>query len=204
MKILSKLLGAASAAVILAAVPAFVPSLSPVVTASAANAGNSLTGNDLAIYNAAKNYYAGVAAGTTSETKFTYTFEGYKSDKHWTASDLADYGINTDTLTEDIISNFMTKVDERCAVDSQKVVKALLADCPYEFYWIDNSVDYTLGSSGIGVQMYGNSTKNPYLHSVGLMSSKSFICAGSVSETQQFWILKNQIQDNIHFFQSVR
>ncbi|MBP3857294.1 MAG: relaxase/mobilization nuclease domain-containing protein, partial [Ruminiclostridium sp.] len=46
--------------------------------------------------------------------------------------------------------------------------------------------------------------KNPYLHSVGLMSSKSFICAGSVSETQQFWILKNQIQDNIHFFQSVR
>ena len=71
MKILSKLLGAASAAVILAAVPAFVPSLSPVVTASAANeAGALLSGKDKELYDELKTFVTEIANGTRTDTTF--------------------------------------------------------------------------------------------------------------------------------------
>ena len=92
--------------------------------------GMNLTGNDLVAYNFLKGEIEKVASGTTSSAVFVMPLslmnDGVLSYK---ATELGY------TNVSDAVATFQKKY----IFDLNKVLNALLADCPYSLYWFDKA-----------------------------------------------------------------
>ena len=119
--------------------------------------GARLKGNDALVYSRLKEQIADVAAGRLTSTVFTVTLEdlGIQS-RSWTAEELGVEAIlveNSDG-SYGIAEDACDAVDALLDFDLDSVMRALLADCPYELYWYDK----TAGVSSSGYQTGASSS----------------------------------------------
>lgn len=79
-----------------------------------------------------------IAAGQRESAEFIFSAEelGYGNNIFWSASELGISAVVTDgSITQEALDQARDKFEEE--VQTDKVIKALLADFPYEFYWHD-------------------------------------------------------------------
>ena len=108
--------------------------------AYANTAGNHLTGAELRLYNELKPLVIQVARGEISDTKFVISAEKiYSSADQKLSYTAAELGLSSfyenGQPSNDAIKKFLKTI----APDVQKVMTALLADCPYELFWFDKT-----------------------------------------------------------------
>ncbi len=104
----------------------------------------SLTGS-LAIYDALKPMIEAVAAGERTSTEFTFDSAALGTADHWwTPEDLGVASFDDE--------GFWNALLWKEGIDGQRLVDALLDDCPYDLYWFDKtkwwSIDGIPGSDG--------------------------------------------------------
>lgn len=100
------------------------------------------------IYATLKEKIGKIAAGEITNTNLTLNFKdlGLK-DLHWTASELGLSSITEGNIDNAVNNKFNT------VINSDHIVKYLLADCPYELYWFDKGSD---GGVRIGYSLSAN------------------------------------------------
>ena len=114
------------------------------------NTGARLTGTNAAFYTILKERISQVAAGNAASTEFTIDRKevealGYRT--HWTAEEL---GVSELIGADGKLTSEATQaVKAKLGVDLNGLIRALLADCPYELYWYYKTVStkYTPGKS---------------------------------------------------------
>lgn len=123
------------------------------LSVSAQSAHSALSGNDLVAYEAIRDLVAQVAAGTLASTEFQISLEDVGYDGPWTASQL---GVSAIVEDGKIAQSAVTAANQRLSVDFEKVVDALLSDCPYDLYWFDKTAGYAFANtSGYGADWNG-------------------------------------------------
>ena len=105
----------------------------PACYVSGITAGSTLTGNNAAAYNYLKTQIEAIAAGTRTSTRIEIPFSKLNvKTGPWTKTELGvDELISGNSLTDAARQRLREKVNINFSV----VMKALLADCPYEMYW---------------------------------------------------------------------
>lgn len=99
------------------------------------SAAASLTGKDLKAFNHLKGFIKSVAAGERSSTEFSLMLSEVTDKVRWTAQELG-YGSTFPSVpTKEMAREMFAKA----TFDAQKVMNALLADLPYEYYWFDKT-----------------------------------------------------------------
>ncbi len=110
--------------------------------------GSRLTGSNAVIYAFLKGQITKVAAGEIASTVFVLPIEDLALEQtSWNAEELGVEEIYTDTEQGRVIKKEATNaVWKKIDVDMNLVIRALLADCPYELYWYDKTagVSYKL------------------------------------------------------------
>lgn len=117
--------------------------------------GNHLEGCNQELYNVMKGNVTKVANGEASTAKFTISSSqlGIPADKEWTFTDLGLTSLSAEECRTDEGKNKIVNaiVEKGLAIDSDKVMNSLLADCPYELYWFlktqTNSFSYSVSYS---------------------------------------------------------
>ncbi len=118
------------------------------------NVGGSLTGPAAVLYNELKPIIAQIAAGECASTQITISFSTlFNGKEKWTPAELGvesftKDGVPNGQIVWDAIYNYMG--------GTAPVIRALLADCPYELYWYDK----TLGTESVpdGIVFYSGGT----------------------------------------------
>ena len=97
--------------------------------------GSQLTGSSLLMYNSLKPQIENVANGTSENTIFTINASelGLKT---YTASELGVSSlVNDSSITNEAFEALLNAAN----YDHNKVLNALLSDCPYDLYWFDKT-----------------------------------------------------------------
>ena len=119
-----------------------------------ASAGQKLSGYDLVAYTELKRQIEEVAAGTLSSTVFSVSMDAAGlTDQVWTAEDLGVDAIVVDGSVNDESVNKLRTILE---IDHGKVVNALLADLPYDFYWFDKKQGWEYTGFSLGIKTVNN------------------------------------------------
>ncbi len=102
-----------------------------------------LSGADAVIYQRLREYISEVAAGTRTSTEFEIPVEemGFEATE-WTAVEL---GVEEIITNGAINGNALEAVAEKIPFDFDRILSALLSDCPYELYWYDKTVGCRIG-----------------------------------------------------------
>ena len=98
------------------------------------------------IYSKLKSQIEKVAAGDSTSTEFTVSVEDLGlSGASWTAEDL---GVSQLTIDGKLTAEAMSAVVNKLEIDTNKVIDALLAQCPYELYWYDKTTGASISGPG--------------------------------------------------------
>ena len=101
---------------------------------------NQLTGNDLIVYKALRKQIEEVAAGTRSSTVFTVPVTALCGKTSFTATDLGLAQLSENGSYEKAVAAIRNKI----SFDSNRVLDALLYDCPYDLYWFDKTAPVSI------------------------------------------------------------
>lgn len=113
--------------------------------------GNNLQGVEQRLYQKIMPEIASIAAGNRASAIFTYPVGEVFDQVTFTASDLGvDAIIANGAFTPEATAAMEKKLD----VDTGALLKALLADAPYEMYWFDKTAGLVVG----GMRYSGNSS----------------------------------------------
>lgn len=108
------------------------------------SAAAGLTGKDLNAYNYLKEVIKKIAAGEITNTVISIPLKEITSDVGpWTAADL---GVSAIVSVGKITEEATKKASEKISFDFKAVIRALLADFPYELYWYDKTKGCTYKS----------------------------------------------------------
>ena len=121
---------------------------------SVAGADNLSDINEI-VYWAIRDYASSVAFGEMDSTIFTFRRDQLELDGEYSAADLGVRTVFTNgEITAEAKAAMMAKLNE---IDLDRVVTALLYDCPAEFFWYEKTIGCRMESSiGIGAK-YKNS-----------------------------------------------
>ena len=142
-------------------------------TASAGTQADStlcLSDNSKRLYNNLKSKIKKIANGTVSSSKITidHVESGYDSSKPMIKSEYTLGEYNTFVVKR---NNRNTLYPEKLLavndLDLERVVKALLADLPYDFYWFDITAGYNY-NMGSGLKLSTNSNDNKVISNIQL------------------------------------
>jgi len=111
-------------------------------TAKSALSGNALTGNDKKLYDSLKKQITLVAEGSLTSTalKIPISEFGFSNETVFTAEQLGFESLIQDGKA---VEGLQAAIDAMYYCDWDKVLDALLADCPYELYWFDKTASLT-------------------------------------------------------------
>lgn len=113
---------------------------SPVRLMGVRSARARLEGNDLLAYELLRPMVEEVAAGTRSSAVFEIPLAAFGYDGPWTAEQL---GVESIVSDGNIAQDAAAAARARVAFSYTNVVRALMADCPYELYWFDKTAGYS-------------------------------------------------------------
>lgn len=121
-------------------------------SAKSALSGNGLTGNDKKAYDALKAQIVLVAEGSRTSTMLSVSLSdlGVPSEVVYTAS---QFGVESLVKDNSIIDELKAAIIASTNCNWQKVIDALLADCPYELYWYKKNANTTV--SGLSYRCSG-------------------------------------------------
>lgn len=104
--------------------------------------GDRLEGLDKTVYDLLKSFIQSAAAGNIDTAVCTFTLKDLGIKDTWLPS---EFGY--DGFTGDNIKDAQTRFFEAAAPDSEKIIKCLLADLPYDLYWFDKTTGWGCTSS---------------------------------------------------------
>ena len=104
--------------------------------------GASLQGANRNMYQLLRADIQKIANGTMTSTQISYSMEDIYSQLTFTAEDL---GVENLDFSEETKQAVKDRLDSDMQI--QTVMRALLADCPYELYWFDKTSGYSQGTS---------------------------------------------------------
>lgn len=139
-----------------------------------------LEGTDLKIYHLMKQAVEEIADGTRTSTEIEIPLSvfGYSTSTMFTAADLGvDAVVENGKITEQASEAMYTKL-----AYSEKIIKALLADCPYDLYWYEKTASTSYGMTGIG-GTWKNNSWNLYFSSDVALTFKMPVCQGFAGTT---------------------
>jgi len=100
-------------------------------------AGSRLSGDEIFFYNNLKEHVQNVASGKSIAVDFEI-LNGWENDYGWMANELGvDSIIENGAITDEAAQAALRKVFEK--VDFNVIFDCLLADCPYDLYWMDKT-----------------------------------------------------------------
>ena len=107
-------------------------------SSKSASAGSTLSGNDKIFYDSLKSQIALVADGSRTSTVFEVTLAdlGLSAKTTFTAEQL---GVQVIFSDGDVTNEAANAISAKVGCDLTRVIKALLADCPYELYWFNKT-----------------------------------------------------------------
>ena len=107
------------------------------------SAGSSLTGLDKIIYDRLSEQIVKISSGECVEPTVSITLQELGLDGAWTAKDLGVSSlIQNNSFSQAAVDALYDKLD----FNSGLVVDALLADYPFDLFWFDKTVGYTVSS----------------------------------------------------------
>ena len=109
-----------------------------------------LSGNDYAIYSVLKSLVAEVAAGQRASTVFEIPITNYCRQCSWNADEL---GVAAIAVDDEVTDEAAAAAWSKAAFDLHAVENALLADCPYELYWFDKTLDIGIDYSDLSAEV---------------------------------------------------
>lgn len=138
-------------------------------TASAGTQADStlcLSDNSKRLYNNLKSKIKKIANGTVSSSKITidHVESGYDSSKPMIKSEYTEGEYNTFVVKRKLYPEQLLAVND---LDLERVVKVLLADLPYDFYWFDITAGYNY-NMGSGLKLSTKSNKNKVISNIQL------------------------------------
>lgn len=104
--------------------------------------GSLLTGLEAEVYAKLKENIEAIAMGNRQSTEMTYDFSefpDYITQFEYTAEEL---GIPAIVENGAISQTAMNAITEKLALKSDEIIDALVADCPYDFYWYDKTENH--------------------------------------------------------------
>ena len=120
--------------------------------------GEKLTGQDKIVYDALKPMVAEVASGMRDSAVFQIPLTSIIGEKlSFTAEEL---GIDSIIVNNQISQDAKDAMNAKLTYNLQKVMKALLNDCPYELYWYNKTGGYSY-TSGFDMGTYNDSIYFP-------------------------------------------
>jgi len=130
------------------------------------DSGLRLEGVNRTVFYNLKNQIASVAAGDCTSTALEIPVEELNlGQTAWTAADL---GLESLTVVgpdgkRTYSDEAMDAVNEKVGFELQKVITALLSDCPYELYWYDKTIgtvlkSYSFTGTAARIEIVGNMT----------------------------------------------
>ena len=132
-----------------------LPAALPLFAASA-----TLTGMDGIVYDILKSRVTRVAEGALSNTVFVITEEELRAEGidlgPWTAASL---GVSSVVYDGGINPEALNAVKAVTAFSTDKVINALLADCPSELYWYNKTKGLSMNIPGMTVGATWNGTE---------------------------------------------
>ena len=141
---------------------------------AASNSTNCLSTNSKRVYNQLKAQIKNIASGSTSSSQLTITYVTSEANASSNVPVIRSDYTNTEFNKIIYEKNGRNVIDQDAFfeinnIDLELVVKALLADIPYEFYWFDKESGYTYSlGSGLSFITVDSTTKRirniaPYL-----------------------------------------
>ena len=117
-----------------------------------ADAGSKLNAKDKELYDWLKVFVAKVADGEETSAVYTVTYDDFPLI--WTKEDLgvsAIYQVSNRrlSLTDECRTAVVEKFSGCFDYDLTAVMRALLADCPYDMYWFDKTADSPLQANPV-------------------------------------------------------
>lgn len=149
--------------------------------------GSRLTGNNATVYKYVKQAIIKIAAGEVDSAKVMIPVASLTGGQlKFTARDL---GVSSVVQGSDISDEAVDALAQKCTFSGNAVLSALLADCPYELYWLDKihgyhavGLDLTLGyEDGETVLMFSDS--DPAIE-LDLFVSKDYSKTGELETTE--------------------
>ena len=110
-------------------------------------AGKRLTGSNLKAYNFLKEKAAKVASGEIANAQFNLTASDLGLNSSYTAEDLGVSTLGTKTSDGVVLTAEAQRAFLALFPNLSLVVRSLLFDCPYDFYWYDKAVQGACGMS---------------------------------------------------------
>lgn len=105
-------------------------------------AGERLTGINKEIYDALCKCIADVAVGKEQSTVFTVALSGLTTGKTlWTAEEIESAGYSAALVNGNPSDEAVEYICASLEFDFDRVLACLLADCPFDLYWYDKTVE---------------------------------------------------------------
>ncbi len=144
-------LAAILALTMISAAAPLLPGLdSGVISAEAVSGRDKLSEKDLWLYDKLKEKAINIAAGKETSTEFSFPIDDFKLT--WTAAELGVSSLSSTAGQQAILNNYFACFD----YDTQSIIEALLADCPYEFFWYDQTQGGSFGGTSCSYSIRGN------------------------------------------------
>ena len=106
------------------------------------------------IYSKLKSQIEEVANGNSTSTVFTVSVGDLGlTDASWTAEDL---GVSQLRVNGQLTNEAKTACMDLLEMDINKVIDALMAQCPYELYWYDKTAGVRISGPGYSVRTIGS------------------------------------------------
>ena len=122
-------------------------------TVKSSSRGSRLTGNDAAVYKVVRAAAEKIASGDLASSEIQIPIKEFTNGKlSFTASDL---NVSDIYLNDEFTPEAEAALNELTSFDEDKVLDALLADCPYEFYWFDKTRGFDAEGPGISLNFNG-------------------------------------------------
>ena len=122
-------------------------------TVKSSSRGSRLTGNDAAVYKVVRAAAEKIASGDLASSEIQIPIKEFTNGKlSFTASDL---NVSDIYLNDEFTPEAEAALNELTSFDEDKVLDALLADCPYEFYWFDKTRGFDADGPGISLNFDG-------------------------------------------------
>ncbi|MDD5952195.1 MAG: Ig-like domain-containing protein [Oscillospiraceae bacterium] len=131
-------------------------SAATVQSASTFSNREKLTGMNKKVYDLLKKQVTDIAAGKRASTKLTISLKDVGLDRTWTAKDL---GLSALVSNGKLSSKITETLEKKYDYDPVRVVRSLIRDCPYEFYWAGSAYQYNLPFSSLRYHYDGNTRK---------------------------------------------
>ncbi|MBR2700042.1 MAG: Ig-like domain-containing protein [Clostridia bacterium] len=157
-------------------------------------AGATLAGMNGIVYDILKSRVTRVAEGALSKTVFVITEEELRAEGvdlgPWTAASL---GVSAVVSNGKINQEALSAVKAVTAFSTDKVINALLADCPSELYWYNKTKGISMGIPGMSVGASWNGTEYALYYKTAFSITLSMSVSAAYQDSGEYTVSAERV-----------